>query len=77
MLRMDPDRYLKISRESIIRAGLKLEEEKKVMVGTGNVDEMKQHKSEGLVVHSFQSFLYVTTQNCTDTYLRVSVQSCI
>ncbi len=44
MLRMDPDRYLKISRESIIRAGLKLEEEKNAMVGTGNVDEMKQHK---------------------------------
>ncbi len=44
MLRMDPDRYLKILRESIIRAGLKLEEEKNVTVGTGNVDEMKRHK---------------------------------
>lgn len=44
MMRTSPESILKISKESIIRASLKLEEEKRVMEATGNVDEMRKHK---------------------------------
>ena len=44
MMRTSPESILKISRESMVRANLKLDEEKKVMEATGNVDEMRKQK---------------------------------
>ncbi len=77
MLRIDQDQYLKIWRESILKAGLKFEEEKKVMVGTGKSGPNEAEQNEGLVGRSFQPVLYFTKQNCIDAYLPTSVQLCI